>query len=294
VFPALVTPLTADANDIDEDALTRLSRKLAAAGVGGLVPCGSTGEFATLSHAERRRVTELVLQAVGDLTRVIPHTGALTTEETVELSRHAETLGAAGVMIVAPFYERPDMDELVEHLLAVRRSISIPIVYYNIPSVTGIKLSPSELVALTKRCGIAYVKDTTGDAVALTELVERYSEDVTTFNGWDSMTLLGLAAGTHGAIWGAANFIPELCVELFDSVHERSDLAHARQLWRRIWPICQFLETHTYVPAVKAGCELVGDPVGPPRPPFRPLPESERAKLGLLLDQAGVMFAAAR
>jgi 4-hydroxy-tetrahydrodipicolinate synthase len=288
VLPAIVTPMAPDGGEVDEDSLTRLTHWLINAGVSGIVPCGSTGEFAALSHDERRRVTEVVAEAAARRVPVVPQTGSLSTAETVELSRHAESLGVAAVLIVPPFYEPPSWRELVAHFQAVRQAIGIPIVYYNLPAVTGIKLSPAQLAEFAELCGIRYVKDTTGDAVALTELVQRHSRRLTAFNGWDSITFLGFAAGTTGSIWGAANFIPELCVQLFQAVNDRADLVSAREIWGRIWPICEFLEKHTYAPAVKAGCELVGLAVGPPRPPFLPLSEDDRATLADLLDQAGV------
>jgi 4-hydroxy-tetrahydrodipicolinate synthase len=292
VFPAIVTPMVPGGGKVDEESLTLLTRRLIDAGVSGIVPCGSTGEFATMSHDERRHVTEVVFEAAALRVPVVPQTGSLSTAETVDLSRHAESLGAAAVLIVAPFYEPPSWRELIAHFQAVRQAIDIPIVYYNLPAVTGIKLSPAQLAEFAELCGIRYVKDTTGNAVALTELVQRYSGKLTVFNGWDSITFLGFAAGTTGSIWGAANFIPELCVQLFQAVSDRADLVAAREIWSRIWPICEFLEAHTYVSAVKAGCELVGSAVGPPRPPFLPLSKDDRTILADLLDQAGVSLAA--
>jgi dihydrodipicolinate synthase/N-acetylneuraminate lyase len=106
-------------------------------------------------------------------------------------------------------------------------------------------------------------------------------------NGWDSLTFYGLVAGARASVWGAANFIPELAVELFDSIYRRQDLTEAREVWARIWPICKFLETAgSYVASVKAGCDLIGEPAGDPRPPILPLDESKKAELAALLKAA--------
>src|SRR5918911_3988772 len=138
VLPALVTPFTADGEAIDGDALRAIVERLVGAGVGGLVPGGSTGEFTTLSHAERRELVEVTVEAAAGRVPVVAGTGALSTRETVELSRHAEASGAAAVMVVPPFYDALSWPELLAHYAAVADAIAIPIMYYNLPSATGI------------------------------------------------------------------------------------------------------------------------------------------------------------
>src|SRR3954452_17372775 len=132
VLPALITPFTDDGDAIDTRALSAILDRLIAAGVGGLVPGGSTGEFTTLTNAERRRVVEVTVEAAGDRVPVVAGTGALSTRETVELSLHAERAGASAVMVVPPFYEALGWRELLTHYTAVARAISIPIMYYNL------------------------------------------------------------------------------------------------------------------------------------------------------------------
>ena len=133
ILPALVTPFTDDGS-IDEAALRSLVSRLVAAGVGGLVPCGSTGEFTTLSSQERQHVTEVVAEAAAGAVPVVSQTGALTTKETVELSKHAEGAGCAAVMVVPPFYEPPGWADLLVHYETVAGAIDIPIMVYNIPA----------------------------------------------------------------------------------------------------------------------------------------------------------------
>lgn len=287
ILPALVTPLTAG-GVVDEAALQQLTDRLIDARVGGLVPCGSTGEFVTLTHDERRLVTETVVKAARGRVPVAPHTGALGTAETIALSVHAESCGASAVMVVPPFYEQPPWPDTVAHFRAVAEAIDIPIILYHIPSAMGYKLTAEQIGELADIEGVDFLKDSSADLVQLTEVIERYGTRIRVFNGWDSLTFYGFAAGTSASIWGAANFIPELCVELFETICELSDLEAARRVWHRIWPICYFLEHEGYVASVKAGCELIGHPAGPPRRPLRPLSAEAKTRLGKLLAQAKV------
>src|ERR671932_583095 len=152
VLPGLITPFTDDGDAIDARALSAIIDRLIAAGVGGLVPGGSTGEFTTLTNAERRRLVEVTVDAAADRVPVVAGTGALTTRETVELSVHAEASGAAAVMIVPPFYDPLSWRELLAHYSAVADAIAIPIMYYNLPSASGVKLTAAQLAELPVTC----------------------------------------------------------------------------------------------------------------------------------------------
>src|ERR671928_675003 len=152
VSPALATPFTADGEAIDTGALAGFVERLVGAGVGGLVPGGSTGEFTTLSNAERRALVEVTVEAAAGRVPVVAGTGALSTRETVELSVHAEACGAAAVMIVPPFYDPLSWRELLAHYEAVANAIAIPIMYYNLPSASGVRLSAEQLGRLPIAC----------------------------------------------------------------------------------------------------------------------------------------------
>jgi 4-hydroxy-tetrahydrodipicolinate synthase len=294
ILSALATPLTPDGQAIDEAALARLVSVQVDAGIGGLVPCGSTGEFPALSDAERRRVTEVVIDAAAGTIPVLPQTGANTTKETIELSRHAQEAGAAGVMVVPPYYECPAWPELLQHYATVASAIDIPIMVYNIPSATGFKMSADQIGELAEVPGVDFLKDSSADCVLLTELIQRFDGKIGIFNGWDTLTFAGLTAGAKASVWGAANFIPELAVQLFDTIVRQQDLVEARNVWARIWPICNILENApSYVQAVKAGCALVGIEVGPPRAPVLQAGPALRKQLASALDAGGVGLVAA-
>lgn len=289
ILVALITPFTDDKTKIDEGRLQAHIEHLIKAGVHGLVPGGSTGEFTVMSTAERKQLTELCIKYAAGRVPVVIGTGSTSTAEAVELSVHAGQAGAAAVMVVPPFYDPVSLEELHELLNEVHTASKLPIMYYNIPGASGLKLSPTEIAGLSK-VGVKYMKDTSGDAPAFTELAfsAALSEQVTAFNGWDSLTFYGLAAGAPGGVWGAANFIPELAVELYEAVSVKGDLKRGRELWAKAFPICKFLESNPYAAAVKTGVELVGQSTGGLRKPFALLKPELQAELKQLLQNAGV------
>jgi dihydrodipicolinate synthase/N-acetylneuraminate lyase len=285
VLPALITPFTDDGGAIDTDALTANVERLVGAGVAGLVPGGSTGEFTTLTNAERRQLVEATVEAAGRRVPVVAGTGALTTRETVDLSVHAERAGAAAVMIVPPFYDALSWRELLAHYAAVADAIAIPTMYYNLPSASGVKLTAAQFREL-QGAGVSCLKDTGGDAVAATELIQ--TGVPTLLNGWDTLTFGALAAGVRAVVWGTASILPEQCVELHRLLIDDIDLPAARELWARLWPLCHFLEGQSYSAAVKAACRLVGDATGPVRAPLLPLDDAATSELAALIEQASL------
>jgi dihydrodipicolinate synthase/N-acetylneuraminate lyase len=213
-------------------------------------------------------------------------TGALSTRETVELSVHAEQAGAAAVMIVPPFYDPLPWRELRAHYTAVADAIGIPIMYYNLPSATGVTLTAEQLRELP----ISSLKDTGGDATAATELIQ--TGGPTLLNGWDTLTFTALAAGVRAVVWGAASIVPAACVELHRLLIDDIDLPAARELWARLWPLCHFLEAHSYPAAVKTACGLAGDATGPVRAPLLPLEEAATRELAALVERVTLTEAA--
>jgi|SRR5579884_120729 len=283
VLPALITPLQEDAGAIDVDALAANVERLVAAGVGGLVPGGSTGEFVTLTNAERRQLVETTVEAAAGRVPVVAGTTALSTRETIELSVHAEESGAAAVMIAPPFYEPLSWRELYAHYEAVAETIAIPIMYYNLPVATGVRLTAAQLVEL-QAAGVTCLKDSGGDAIAATELIQ--TGGPTLLNGMDTLTFAALAAGVEAVVWGAASILPEQCVALHRALVDECDLASGRELWARLWPLCHFLEGQSYAAAVKTACRLVGVVTGPVRRPLLPLTDAATAELAALLEHA--------
>lgn len=238
---------------------------------------------------ERKQLIELCVKSARGRVPVIAGVGALSTSECSELASHAAQAGAAALMVVPPFYDAVSVDQLNELLAHMHEVSGLPIMYYNIPSASGLTLSPQQLADLSKS-GVKYMKDTSGNAPALTDLLftESLSSKITAFNGWDTLTFYGLCAGAKGSVWGATNIIPELSVRLWDAVAVRGDLKEGRELWTKIFPICKFLESYNYAAAIKTGMELLGRSTGGSRKPFHLLGEKERAELKGLLKDAGL------
>lgn len=285
ILVALVTPFTDDFR-VDDAGIQRHVDRMVESGIHGLVPLGTTGEFTTMTHAERLHVTEAVIAAAAGRIPVFPHTGAQSTEETVALSLHAQNAGAAGVMIVPPYYDPLRLHELHAHLTAVGEAIDIPIVYYNVPGATGLRLSPAELAGLGSIPHVDYIKDTSGDFSAVTAMLLGYADKITLFNGWDTLTFGALATGAKGSVWGMANLLPEQAVRLFEAIAIKGDLQEGRRLWAGLWPVNDLLESHNYVAAIKGGLEEIGFSAGPTRAPIRPITAEARAELGAALRQA--------
>ena len=289
ILVAVTTPFTADGSAVDEEVLISQADRLINAGVHGLVPCGTTGEFTTLSPAEYRRVIELYVSAAAGRVPVIAGVGSLSTQGAVDLAQHAERVGADAVMLVPPFYDPLDFTSLKAFLSAVAEAISLPIVYYNVPGATGITLTAAQIAELGEIDGVDYLKDTSGDAVTLTDLLVNRADKIKAFNGWDTLTFFGLASGAEASVWGTAGVVPELAVQLWDALAEKGDLVQARELWRDLWAVSDFLESVNYVAGIKAGLELIGYPVGPARLPIRPLPTEDRERFAAILARAGVL-----
>jgi 4-hydroxy-tetrahydrodipicolinate synthase len=288
ILVALVTPFTADGSEIDAAALEAHVERLIREGAHGLVPGGSTGEFTTLTLDERKQLTELVVKAAGGRVPVVAGTGALSTRDAVDLAAHAAHTGADALMVVPPYYDAVELSTFKEMLREVYAASQLPIMFYNIPSATGLSLTPAEIASLAEVEGVRYLKDTSGDAVALTELLQSHGDTITTFNGWDTLTFYGIAAGAKGSVWGATNFIPELSRQLWDALAVDGDLVRGREVWAKVYPICRLLEQYNYAAAVKTGLELTGYPAGPVRKPFALLEGEARAELARLLRAAGV------
>ena len=288
ILAAVVTPFTADGSAIDEDNLRGQVDRLVEAGIHALVPTGSTGEFASLSFDEHKRVIELYVEAAAGRVPVIAGIGGLTNGVTIELAKHAKQVGADALMVVPPFYEPMGFEDVKFFLSSVSDATDLPIVYYNIPGITGAKLSPAELAELGEIENVKYLKDTSGDAVSLVDLLVNRSDKIKAFNGWDTLTFIGIASGAEASVWGAAGIVPEQAVELWNVVAEKGDLVAGRALWAKLWRLADFLESVNYIAGVKAGLDLVGSPAGPPRLPARPLSDEKRAELKEILDAIGV------
>jgi 4-hydroxy-tetrahydrodipicolinate synthase len=266
VYSAVATPFT-DQQEVDEAGLRSLIDRTIDAGIHGLVPCGSTGEFSTLSHAERQRVAEVVIEQSAGRVPVVPQTGACSTREAIELSRHAEKLGADAIMVVAPYYEPFSIEETKRYYADVASAVSLPVMAYNLPAATGVNLTPRVLGELIEDVpNIKYVKDTSGDFTAAAQLIHEYGDAVSVFVGWDTLFFAVLVEGAAGSVIGAANVVPHELVAVYDAV-QAGDLALARRQWTTLFPLLSTFVSGGYTAAIKGGLDLIGHSAGPQRGP---------------------------
>src|SRR4249920_3505666 len=261
VLCPLATPFTPDGDAVDEAALRGLVEALVVAGVHGLIPCGSTGEFAAMTGDERRQVVEVVADQVAGRVPVVPQVGAITTREAIGLARHAEQHGAAAVMVAVPYYDPLSIAEVKGYHRAVAAALSTPVMLYNLPSATGVDLAPEDIAALAREVpAIRYVKDTTGDLNRAARLVHDFGDVVSTFVGWDTLLFAGLVEGAAGSVIGAANLVPAQAVAIYEAVRA-GQVQQARELWLRLYPVLRcLLSGGGYVAAVKGGLALTGRP----------------------------------
>lgn len=206
---ALVTPFTPDGEAVDFQALDALVEAQIAGGVSGLVPCGTTGESPTLTEAETTAVVRRVVEAARGRAPVIAGTGSFSTKKTIDASRAALAAGADGVMVVMPYYSKPSQDGLREHLLAVAKAVSAPIVLYNIPGRTGVDLSAETTERVCAAApNVVAIKDATGHVLRCQELARRLGDRLTVLCGDDALTLAMMALGAKGVISVTSNVLP--------------------------------------------------------------------------------------
>jgi 4-hydroxy-tetrahydrodipicolinate synthase len=214
VFPALITPFRDGA--IDEEAFVRLVERQIAGGVHGLVPVGTTGETATLSHDEHRRVVELCVQTAAGRVPVIAGAGSNSTAEAIELVRHAKQVGADAALVVTPYYNRPSQEGLYAHYKAINDAVELPIIVYNVPGRTSVDISNETLARLAKLPNIVGIKDATGDLGRASFQRLMCGEEWVMLSGDDPTALGYMAHGGHGCISVTANVAPEQCAAFYN------------------------------------------------------------------------------
>jgi len=286
VLTALVTPFRADA--IDEPALRELVERQIAAGVDGLVPCGSTGESATLSHEEHRRAVEVVVEAAGGRIPVVAGTGSNSTREAVELTRHAREAGADAALLISPYYNKPTQEGIAAHYATIARETGLPLVVYNIPGRTASNIAPATLARLAELDGIVGVKEACGDLAQISEVIAHTPADFSVLSGDDALTLPILAVGGQGVISTTSNVAPAEMAELVRAFRS-GDLAGAQRVHTRLLPLFDVLFCETNPIPVKAAVTLQGLMTEEIRLPLTALDDANRERLQVVLKELGLL-----
>lgn len=279
VLPAIITPFFRDSSmSLDLEGLESNIESLLQRGVHGIVPCGSTGESATLTFEEHETVIAKTVEVVDGRVPVLAGTGSNSTAEAMRLTRSAKDAGADGALIISPYYNKPNRSGLIKHFTKLA-DLDLPIVIYNVPGRTAQNLQPDLVAELAEHPNIVGIKEASGDITQVSRIIEEtQDEDFSVLSGDDAMTLPILAIGGTGVISVAANVVPGLMVEMYESF-SAGDLAHAQDLHYILSPLMRAMFIDTNPIPVKKAVELIGMAAGPVR---LPLDELDAARTELL------------
>jgi 4-hydroxy-tetrahydrodipicolinate synthase len=286
VLTALVTPFRDGA--VDERALGELVEFQIEAGVDGLVPCGSTGESATLTHAEHRRVVEVVVAAARGRVPVVAGTGSNSTREAIELTRYAKEAGADGALLISPYYNKPTQAGIVAHYAAIARETGFPLIVYNIPGRTASNILPETMAQLADIEQVVGVKEACGDLGQIAHVVARCPEDFAVLSGDDVFALPILSVGGVGVISTSSNVAPAEIVEMVRAFRA-GDRERALSLHQRLLPLFDALFAETNPIPVKAALALRGQVGEEIRLPLLPLTEPNRERLRVVMKELGLL-----
>jgi 4-hydroxy-tetrahydrodipicolinate synthase len=282
VYPAMCTPFHEDGS-IDFETLRADAQRLEAAGVAGLVPMGSTGESATVSHDEHIEVVEAVVDAVD--VPVIAGSGSNNTEEALSLSRRAADAGADGLLLISPYYNKPEQRGFLEHYRTIADAVDCPQIVYNVPSRTGQNVAADTVVELAGHENIQGYKAAGGDLNQVSEIAERTREErFDVLSGNDGETLPILSVGGTGCISVAANVEPERMVRLVDTARD-GNYGRARELHHELGPLFRALFWETNPIPVKAALAIRGQMDDNYRAPLTPITDENRERLAALLAE---------
>ncbi|CAN6675083.1 hypothetical protein TRVA0_084S00364 [Trichomonascus vanleenenianus] len=283
IIAAVPTPFTADGAEVDIPNIASQVDRLVDAGLHGIVTTGTTGEFPTLTTEEHKAVIKAYADAAKGRIPIIAGLGSNSTKHAIEMAQYSEKVGAAALMIVPPFYDPLSFKALYKFYQDVCESISIPVMYYNLPGATGVHLTADQLRQLGQIKGFDYMKDTSGNAKELADLLTNPSGDFIAFNGWDTLTFFAMSHGAQAGVWGVASIVPKECVELWNTLAIEKDLTRAREQWKFLWEVSDFLESVNYPAGIKAGLDIIGASAGPVRLPTLPLEKEDTEKFAKIL-----------
>jgi 4-hydroxy-tetrahydrodipicolinate synthase len=292
VGTALVTPFRKDGS-VDEAAVRTLARRQIDGGVHFLSPIGTTGEAPTLSHSEKLRVIELVIEQNNGRLPVLAGAGGYDTRETIALIRDIEKVGADGILSVTPYYNKPTQEGLYQHYKAIAESTRLPIILYNVPARTGVNIDVATTVRLSAIGNIIGVKEASGNVVQMSEIFAQAPSDFILLSGDDPLTVAAMAVGGRGVISVASNVAPSEMAQIVEMA-ERGDYAGARKLHSWLLPLCQvnFVESNP-IP-VKAAMAAMGLLEENYRLPLVPPSAASRDKVLRVLQNLKMLGAAAQ
>jgi 4-hydroxy-tetrahydrodipicolinate synthase len=282
-YTALVTPFAGDG--IDYDALGALIESQVAASVDGVVPCGSTGESATLSHEEHERVIAFTIEKTAGRIQVIAGTGSNSTAESVRLTRFAKAQGASGSLLIAPYYNKPTQDGLYAHYRTIAESVDLPLLVYNIPGRSAVNIQPETIARLSEIENIVGVKEASGSLDQVSRTVQSCRRGFTVLSGDDSLTLPILAVGGAGVIAVVSNLVPSKLAALV-TAGRAGDFETARRAHYELLPLMQAMGLETNPIPIKKALSLAGKIKPDVRLPLTPMRAENEVRLKEVLSAA--------
>lgn len=283
---AIVTPFKK--GKIDEKALGDLIEWQIAQGTHGIVPCGTTGESATLTHEEHERVVAFTVEAVRRRVPVIAGTGSNSTDEAIALTRHAKKVKADGALLITPYYNKPTQEGLYRHYKAVAEAVDIPIVLYNIPGRTSVNMLPPTVARLSSITNIVAIKEGSGSLQQVSDIIQACGDRITVLSGDDALTLPMMALGAKGVITVTANIVPQDMARMVDAF-VAGNLAEARKLHYRMAPLFTALFYETNPIPVKEALGMMGRCSAELRLPLCPMAAETKDKLSRALKDYGLI-----
>ena len=286
-FVAIVTPFTD--GQLDEQGLVDLIEFHIANGTHGIVPCGTTGESATMSHEEHHRVVELTVKTVNGRVPVLAGSGSNSTSEAIDLTKYAKQAGADGVLMVSPYYNKPSQEGLYHHYKTVAETVDIPIIMYNVPSRTSSNILPETVARLAQIDNIVGIKEATGDLNQVSDLIRLCPDGFAIMSGDDFTSMPTVLLGGTGVISVTSNVAPKDMAQMMDAALA-GDLAKARQLHYKLFPLMKAMFYDTNPVPAKKSLELMGKiKSGTPRLPLYPMNDGTLSRLKAALADYGLI-----
>jgi 4-hydroxy-tetrahydrodipicolinate synthase len=283
---AIVTPFKN--GRVDEEAYRELIEFQIQNGTHAIVPCGTTGESATLGMAEHNRVINVAVEAVNKRVPVIAGTGGNSTSEAIELTEHAKKSGADATLQVTPYYNKPTQEGLYQHFKAIAKAVPLPQVLYNIPGRTGVNMLPETVARLAELPEIVCVKEASGNLAQMAEIVRLAGDKITLLSGDDNVTLPVLSIGGKGVISVVANIAPGDSADLV-TAWEAGNFDTAKALFYKLFPLCQAMFYETNPIPVKTSLALMGKIQDELRLPLVPMAPANLEKLKVALRDYGLI-----
>ena len=283
---AIITPFKD--NKVDEECYRELVEFQIEAGTSAIVPCGTTGESATLTMQEHCRVIDIAVEAVNKRVPVIAGTGGNSTREAIELTEHAKKAGADATLQVTPYYNKPTQEGLYQHFKAIAEAAPLPQVLYNVPGRTSVNMLPETVARLAELPEVVAIKEASGDLVQMAEIVRLVGDKVTLLSGDDNVILAVLGIGGKGVISVVANIVPRDTADVIEA-WEDGNFDRAKELFYRLFPLCQAMFYETNPIPVKTSLALMGKITEEMRLPLAPMSPANRERLQKALKEYGLI-----